>query len=200
VNLSVVFESGGGSPALRRLVSKLGPVGLRNLHAAAGYELQVMTSEYLRTLASTRHATASKLGAAPSNHLAGAAEAVASPSALMTSADSAELTIRHPGMIRALRSVTIRPKTAKTLAIPIHSIAYNRRPAQIWTEMDLFIPKGSRYIAMKNGKSTLLLYYLVRSVTQPQDRTLLPSDEQFQEAAALGAKNYIRDAIKSAGL
>jgi hypothetical protein len=95
-------------------------------------------------------------------------------------------------MVRALRDVTIVPREAKSLAIPIHALAYNRRPAQIWESLNLFIPKGKNVICMP-GKTITALYVLVRSVTQKQDRTLLPSDENFQKAAATGAGNYIRN-------
>lgn len=36
------------------------------------------------------------------------------------------------------------------------------------------------------------MYLLVRSVTQPQDRTLLPSDEEWADAAAKAAEEWFK--------
>ena len=180
-------------PRLNTLMEKVGGAGRAELHEAMGHEVQRLTHDHLSLLAATRHTTAEKLGATPSNHLAQAAEKISAASALSADASSATLTINHPGMIRALRDVTILPRDAKRLAIPVHALAYNRRPAQIWDALKLFIPKGKNVICMASGKTITALYVLVRSVTQKQDRSLLPSQEEFQQAAKTGARNYIRN-------
>ncbi len=180
------------TPRLKKLMNAVGVAGRTELHGAMGYEVQRLTVDYLRGLAATRHTTAQKLGAAPSNHLAQAAEKAESSAALTANASNATLTINHPGMIRALRDVTIRPVSAKSLAIPVHALSYNRRPAQIWDVLKLFIPKGKNVICMASGNQIVALYVLVRSVTQTQDRSLLPSDEQFEKSAARGALKYFK--------
>lgn len=200
MSAQVNIQHGEPSRALRRLISALGPAGRQEMHGAMGYEVQVLTTDYLRRIASSRHKTANRLGASPSGHLARAAEKVAQPGALSSTSEEAVITIKHPGMSRAFRDVQIRPKEAKSLAIPIHALAYNRRAAELWKSHNLFIPEGSRYIAMREADRTVLLYVLVRSVTQKQDRTLLPSNDDMRGAAALGCKNYIRNAIRSGGL
>jgi len=189
------------SATLRRVASALHGSGRMELHQAMGAEVQYLTEDYLRAIAAERHKTADSLGASPSNHLAQAAEKVAQPGALTADADAATLTINHPGMVRAFRDVTIRPINAKALCIPINAIAYNRRPAQLWDQLKLFIPKGTRFIAMKtaDGKSFVALYVMVRSVTQSQDRSLLPSNDQFGEAAARGARRFIGAALQKGG-
>lgn len=187
------------TPRLRSLMGALQGAGRRDLHAAMGVEVQNLTYQHVSTLAGSRHDTANRLGAAPSNHLAQAAEKIAAPTALSADSNAATLTINHVGMIRALRDVTIVPREAKALAIPVNAIAYNRRPAQIWAELNLFIPKGKNVIAMSDGKKITVLYVLVRSVTQKQDRTLLPSDNEFSAAAAVGAKTFISDSLKKGG-
>jgi hypothetical protein len=174
--------------------------GRRNLHQAMGEEVQVLTAGYLRRLAEDRHDTAKALGAQPTGFLGTAAEKVAGSDALTADSDAATLTIDHPGMRRAFGPVTISPTSAKSLAIPIHAIAYGKRAAFLWNQLSLFIPKGCNFIAMKgpDGKSIIPLYVLVRSLTQKQDRTLLPSDEEFEGAAIKGAENFYSAAKRRA--
>ena len=180
------------SPRLRRAMNTLQGSDRAGLNRAMGMGIQVLTENHLRMLAGSRHDTANRLGAAPSNFLAQAAEMVASPSALTSTTNGATLTINHPGMVRALRDVTIVPREAKSLAIPVDALAYNRRPAQLWESLHLFIPKGKNVIAMSAGKNQIrVLYVLVRSVTQRQDRTLLPSDEEIRRAAHEEADAYV---------
>ena len=182
-----------------RIIKLMEGMGGNNseLNAAMGHEVQRLTHFHLSFLAATRHTTASKLGATPSNHLAQAAEKVSAPSALSADSSSATLTINHPGMIRALRDVTIVPRDAKSLAIPVHALAYNRRPREIWDALKLFIPKGKNVICMPSGNTITTLYVLVRSVTQKQDRTLLPSQQNFEKAAKLGAQRYLKSLKQS---
>ena len=194
MNLKVTVHA---PESFRRLVADVGPLGRRQLHEQMGMEAQVLTIVHLQRLADTRHDTAEKLGAAPTGFLAEASEKVA----LAANNEDATLTIDHPGIGRAFHAVTISPKNAKSLAIPIHAIAYGHRARFLWTQISLFIPKGCNFIAMKgpDGKSIIPLYILVRSVTQKQDRTLLPSDEEYESAAKLGADNYIRSVLEKRG-
>lgn len=178
-------------PRIRQLAAACGGNRVAELHAEIGHEVQRLTYDHLRAYASSHHATAARLGATPSNHLAQAAEKVASPAALKADADGAVLTINHPGIIRALRDVTILPREAKSLAIPVHRLAYNRRPRQIWDALKLFIPKGKNVICFSEGGKITALYVLVRSVTQKQDRSMLPSDADWRKAARVAALKFI---------
>ncbi len=183
--------SDGVSPLLQSVMRTFTTGELTDLHQAAGTEVQRITAEHVYKLAATRHATAARLGAAPTNHFAQAAEKVASPSALSAGPAGATLTINHPGFARAFRNVKIVPRTAKALTIPIHAAAYGHRAGELWDRMGLFIPKGKRVIAATIGGVMTPLYILCRSVTQKQDRSLLPSDEQFQDGAYRGAKGWL---------
>jgi hypothetical protein len=140
----------------------------------------------------TSYARASqKQGAPHSGYFAQAAEAVAGDAKLSADSSGATLTIDHPGFIRAFRTVKIVPRTTKYLAIPINAISYGQRAAELWDRMSLFIPKEKRIIAATIGGVLTPLYILCKSVTQKQDRSLLPSDKQFQDAAVAGAKTYL---------
>ncbi|MGA3169462.1 MAG: hypothetical protein ABSE62_00460 [Chthoniobacteraceae bacterium] len=196
--MRITIREDAGSRRWMRDVT--GSLARRNLHQAMGEEVQVLTADYLRRLAGSRHDTAEALGAAPTGFLGTAAEKVASPGALEADSNAATLIIDHPGMRRAFGPVTISPRNAKSLAIPIHAIAYGQRARFLWNQLSLFIPKGCNFIAMKgpDGKSILPLYILVRSVTQKQDRTLLPSDEEFEGAAIKGAENFCAESKRRA--
>ena len=199
MNLRITI-SDTAAPGLRELQKTLNGTNSRNLHNAMGVEVQRLTYDHVRGLAGSRHETANRLGAAPSGHLAQAADKIIQSSALNCTTNGATLTINHPGMVRALRDVMIRPREAKSLAIPVDAIAYNRRPRQLWDSLHLFIPKGKNVIAMSAGKNQIrILYVLVRSVTQRQDRTLLPSNEEFNEAAAEGAKQFLKTPLRKGG-
>jgi hypothetical protein len=192
---------------LRAVAAQLEGPGRELLHRAMGEEVQNTTFNHLSLLAQTRHRTAQRLGATPSNHLAQAAEKVAEPQALTAAGDSATLTIHHVGMIRALRDVEITPQTGKALAIPIHALGYNRRPAQFSRDtFFVFVSKttGNAFLALRQPEKhakPILVYALVRSVHQKQDRTLLPSQQEWEAAAARGAETEIIRVInKRAGL
>jgi hypothetical protein len=186
----------------RRAASYLSGEGRAEASKAMGTEVQLAVVAHLRNLAGSKHDTANRLGASPTGFLARAADAAAGEGVVRSDDDGVTLAIRHPAVARAFRDITIVPKTAKALAIPIHAIAYNRRPAQIWESMNLFIlggkgqAVGRNVIAMKEPDGSILpLYILVRSVTQRQDRSLMPSDDEILDAAATGLKGYLRKVL-----
>jgi len=190
MNLRITI-SDGVSPKLQSIMRTFTGAGLTALHQAAGTELQRITADHVAKIAATRHTTANKLGAAPKNFLAQASEQVSASSALSSGPAGATLTISHPGFLRAFQNVTIVPRTAKALAIPIHALAYGHRAGELWDRLSLFIPKGKNIIAATIGGVLTPLYALCKSVTQKQDRSLLPSDAEFQKAATDGAMAYL---------
>ncbi len=184
VKVTIDFNAAG----LSRLAGKVtGPQSRARLSERMGLAVREKTREHLAALAGSRHATAIKLGASPSGHLEQAARAVES-APVAADPNGATLTINHVGMIRALRDVTITPRQSQCLAIPVNAIAYNRRPAELWTQLGLFIAKGM--IMMPGPDGPIALYKLVKSVHQKQDRTLLPSGAEWTEAAADGARSF----------
>jgi carboxylesterase type B len=183
------------SPKLAALSAALSGSKRAQLNEAMAMGVREKTRLHLAALAGTRHATAERLGAAQSGHLTQAARAVeASP--VEADAGSATLTINHVGLGRAFHDVRIVPVNAKALAIPVDQIAYARSPRQLGIPMFVFRSKttGNTFLARRQAEKNerpLLLYLLVRSVTQPQDRTLLPSDQEWQKAAAQSAIDFI---------
>lgn len=187
------------SPRLRDVVRALQGSRRAEMNAAAGVEVQKITADHISVLANTRHATAEKYGATPTGFFAQAAEKVAAASALTSSPEEAVLTINHRGFARAFRSVRIAPRTAKSLAIPIHRESYGKRASELWDRLSLFIAKGKRVICATIGGVVTPLYILVGSVTQKQDRSLLPSDDQFRDAAVVGVKGWLKMTLMQGG-
>ena len=184
------------TPPLKRLID-----GLHNplpLYQSAGAHGQECVRDYLIVLAGSRHATAENLGAQPSGHLGKAAEKVALPSALKPIPDGIAVSINHPGMSRAFKDVKIRPGQGKKyLTIPATAEAYNRRAYRFTTLEVLFGRKGpyalgERQKRDKSGQQpACVFYWLVKSVSQPQDRTLLPGDDAILRAAMTGVRDFV---------
>jgi len=218
-----------GNRDLQSMVAKVkGPQSRQRLNYAMITEVQHLTVEHLRAY-SAGDSTAARLGAAPSNYWAQGAEKVAAPSSIGADTDHGTLTINHPGIGRAFHDLTIRAVKAQALTIPLVAAAYNRRAPEIrgltivraHGKAYLFLPDAGsaenykkRHYTGRTGKdgrdeyteyhepgarSGIFMYLLVRSVTQRQDRSLLPSDEEFEQAAALGARRFLFSDIKNAG-
>jgi hypothetical protein len=181
----------GISARYAQLIAGLGDRA--GMHEAVGRECLGLTRNHLIHIAATRHATAERLGATPSGHWAQAAEKTTETH----TAAAATITIRQQGIGRAAHDVTIVPLGGKKwLTIPIHSSSYNQRAYRM---QGLFFaqPKGKatallgRREGTGKGASVTWLYMLVRSVFQKQDRTLIPTDDEYGVAAKLGVRNYV---------
>jgi hypothetical protein len=181
--------------AIAKLVRGLDGQGRIDLHAAMGTEVQQVTASHVGALERSPSSLLTKLGAAPTNFYKHAAERTESPAALASDGNAATLTLNWPGVGRAFRTITVVPVNAKALAIPMDRLAVGRSPRDCWAELGLFIPKGKGFIAMRQGNQIKVMWLLRRSVTQPQNRALLPSEAQWERAAADGAKNYLRTAL-----
>ena len=190
ISLSVDVTN-GALPLVGQLLARL--TNLQGLNEAMGMRAQNLTRDHLLAIAQSRHTSAERLGAQPSGHWAQAAE----KTSMQADASSATVTISHPGIGRAMHDVTILPK-GKCLTIPLIARAYTLRAASVWESEGLFVAKaksggGSKAVAGKlnaDGKFEAW-YLLVPSVHQAQDRTLLPSDEEYSLAAKEGANDYV---------
>jgi hypothetical protein len=154
-----------------------------------------LTRNYLTAIAQSRHATATSLGASPSGHWAQAAEKTSGSA----DSDAAKITIAQPGIGRALHDVTIIPTGGKKyLTIPAVAAAYAKRAPTVPDLVPIIRTIGGTRRAVALGKKSsvkgvppTIWYWLVKSVTQKQDRSLLPSDEQYRLAALEGAREYL---------
>lgn len=200
------------TPALNRLMDALGPSMRRALLEAAARGVQIAVSGHIVAMAQTRHRSASALGAEPTGHYERAAADVTSE----VDGDVGVVTIPIAGFSRAFHDVTIRPGAGKkALTIPIAAESYGVRVVEMQSAgWRIFRPpaKGAkmtsrdprRFSEYKNilmgsaggGAGALPLYALVSVVRQPQDRTLLPSDEELGAAAENGVRLYLQEAMR----
>lgn len=174
-----------------RTLAKFGDLGRGNLFAVASEALHQLVTNHLRRIAPTRHATASRLGASPTQHIYKGIEG----SAPSHTANSASVTIPLPGISRAFHDVTITPKNAKALTLPVHAMAYGHRVSELRSlGWNIFRNKGETVLMGKQEKSKdapVPLYALKKRVQQRQDRSLLPTDEQLVGVVKTSIRNEV---------
>lgn len=194
VNLAV------STPSTDALAKSLGRDGRTSLNTAAAYSLWASARAHLRDYAGTHHKTADGIKGGPATrtgHLEEAAETMS----WEAGADVARVTVRSPGFGRVFREIRITPKTASALTVPIHAMAYGRRVAEVRRSTTVFRPKGTNILATTDKQGDLVpLYALVRAVTLPQDRAMLPTDADMRKAAARGMLEEIRKVRKAAAI
>lgn len=167
---------------LGRWMSQVGAAGRRQLYSAAANAVAILVRGHLARLGSWKHMTAARLGAQPTGILGDAATRTTSNA----TSEYGEVTIPTPAVSRAFHDVEIRPRSGTYLTIPASSTSYGRRAAVLaglgWK---IYRPGKARVLMGKLGDDEpKLLYYLVTSVHQRQDRSLLPSDEAMKQSAA----------------
>lgn len=149
-----------------------------------------LVRSHLSSASASRHETADRLGANRTGFLEKGARSGVTPHA---TADEAEVLIRVPGISRAFRDLTVTPKNANALTIPLDALAYNARVSQVralgWS---IFRPKGKNVLMGTKDGETKTLYALVKSAHLRQDRGLLPADEEISSTAKLSIKQYLQ--------
>ena len=134
---------------------------------------------HFRATVTPRHHTAHKLGAMPTGYWA-------NPTTY-TALNGNEIQVTKPGISRALGPVTIRPKRAKAITIPLSALAYGKRVADLRYSLGkpIFRPKGASILAYRSEDGKVEpLYALAGQVEQPKDASLLPSDETVHASIA----------------
>ena len=187
--------------SLTRFMQRLNGYGRHELFAAAGNAVSVLINRYLKhVVAPTHHKTADRLGATQTGHY---------EKRTSFSADSsgATVTIPIPGISRAFKSLSIAPKNAQFLTLPINAISYGKRAVTVrGLGYMLFRPAAKGAHRMENKKfdryqdvlmgskdgETIPLYLLKKRVNQPQDRSLLPSDAEISQTAGAAMLSVIR--------
>ncbi len=180
--------------AVRRALANREP-----LHAKMATKATQLTRDYL--ISDTDHKTAQRLGATPTGFRAKNARAVQAD----WDNDAAIVRIpRSTGLGRAFSDITIEPKSGrKYLTIPDHAETYGRsvrdfpegtfefaifagtRPSPVL----IFAEDGGRHLKGQVG------YWLRKTVTQKQDRTLLPFEEDYREISRQAIVAYIANLV-----
>lgn len=161
----------------------------RQVNEAIAESYLALTKEYLLTVTGARHDTANRLGATPTGHWAQAAEKASAKA----DDNGATINVDHPGIGRAGHDVEIVPTGGRQyLTIAVIAAAYGRR-AREFDNLVFIRTGGAPVLMMPNGDSSFgtIYYVLVKHVLQPQDRTLLPSDEEYQQAALEAMRDYV---------
>lgn len=113
---------------------------------------------------------------------------------IKTGNGEASVVVPIPGITRAFHALEIAPRTAGALTVPLNSIAYGKSVSQLrsvgWR---IFRGRGRarRVLFGAYNGEVRGLYALLSRVRVPQDRSLLPSDQQVNAAVQRGAQLYI---------
>lgn len=216
MNIRILIECDTATPILAQVAQMV--ENNSGMFAAAGHRLVRDTSQHVRQWGLSH---ANKLGGKRTNYWGHIAEKINPAETLAVAADSATVTLGGddmPGLMRAFGDVTILPGTktagAKYIPLAARSEVYGLRPREV-PGLVLFwkgkgqvggLAEGVSQTRTKNTKrgakgSTylvpgLVMYWFAESVTQPQDRTLLPSDEDWSESVNTGAKEYVGIQLK----
>lgn len=193
------------TPVLDRILSKMGPEGRKTLEKAGAENAAATTRSWLLKLAADRHATAHKLDARPT----GLVRRVATETRWEERHGNHYVVVPHPMFRRAFQDVTLEPKTAGALAIPMSKESYGRLPR---TMGEMFVwrrkkgaesqdDKGAAFLARTKGKGKNqrleLLFLLYRGrISQKKDPTLLPDGDTMAKAALQGVKRRLQAVLK----
>ena len=178
------------TPQLDAISRRLEPSARAGLHQAIAAEVQQTVRSHLRVYALAHHATASRLGAQPTDNLEDASVSETSDSS------GATVSIAAMGIRRALGPVTIRPRTKAALTIPVAALAYGRTVAYLKNSgYDIFRAKGKNFLATTEGKGKdakiVPLYILAKQATLKHEPDLLPSRDTLVRNALAAASAYI---------
>ena len=194
--LAVSVEVRGLAETVARLRRVLRPGERRPLHQAMADDAALLARRHVSRL--NQHATAQRLGARPTRHLARVARGIEA------AADETAGVLLIPAASRlraAFGPYVVTPGAGKKyLTIPVHPAAYGRRAGEL--ENLIFLRTGPNRTPIlarqapsnRPGAGLETMYLLVRSARIPEDRTLLPWPE-IPLAAARAATAYIQAMI-----
>lgn len=175
---------------LKDAVLRLSGSAQAEITRAGANSLYILVRRHVNRYARAHHASADNLGAEHTGHMEEGSRAIVPPT------DNV-LSIPIPGFQRVFKDLEIVPRTAKALTIPINRVAYGMRAPRLQAEgWRLFTAKGKENRGILFGRreedaEATPLYALRKSVRVRQDRSMLPSDEDMQRAAAKGVANAI---------
>lgn len=162
---------------------------LQLFHAVAD-NVAELVRDHLFRIAPRHHISAHRLGATPTGRLEKGARATQ----FTASANGAEVIIPIPGLSRAFGPLTITPRNAAALTLPVSPHAYGKRVGELRANgWNIFRPKGHDILMGSLGDDEAVpLYVLKRRVQLKQDRSLLPSDAELGTTASKAMLDYIR--------
>ena len=175
---------------LGRWLDLVKPEGRRLLFSVAANAVRILVRDHLFRIAPRHHISAHRLGATPTGHIEKGARATQ----FTASTNGAEVIIPIPGLSRAFGPLTITPRNAAALTLPVSPHAYGKRVGELSANgWNIFRPKGHDILMGSLGDDEAVpLYVLKRRVQLKQDRSLLPSDAELGGTASKAMLDYIR--------
>lgn len=166
------------------------PEGRRRLFHAIADNVAELVRDHLSRIAPRHHISAGRLGATPTGHMEKAARATH----FTATTDRAEVLIPLPGLSRAFKPLTITPRNAAALTLPVSSHSYGKRVGDLRASgWNIFRPKGRDILMGALGDDEAVpLYVLKKRVQLKQDRSLLPSDVELGRTASTAILRYIQ--------
>ena len=205
--IQIEVRAVGSGAAVRRLVERL--EDRRGMHSRIAVEAEKFTKKFVSALPD--HATAQRLGAKPTGHLARAARGIESDATEQT----ARVRVPRASRLRAaFGTYVVRPGPGKKyLTIAQAAESYGRRareieglvPMRVGPMRQLVLARRedlsgpdprSRSVRVRKGerakaaRSFVIMYRLVTEATIQEDRSLLPFD-QLPEVARRVAAHYL---------
>lgn len=165
-----------------------------SMHERIARQSLLFVKEFGAQKAQTEHRTASNLGANPTGHLS---RAYAGIEAAHDAASARLLVPRASRLRAAFGAYTLKPKNSQYLTLPVHKDAYGRRAREF---DDLFAvrvgPRKSLVLARQvEGGGLETMYFLTKAVNIPEDATLIPFQEIYNEGGR-AVEAYLDEAIE----
>ena len=190
------------------------PAARQRMMREIGLNVQERTADHIAQASVTRHKTADRLGAPHSGFLEFAPGRVRSESkhvnedgsrGLIEPRDATESSVdiviaNTPGMSRAFHDLVITPKKAKMLTIPINAVSYAKSVRKLKSQGFEIHREGKVLKGSRGGDETIPLYVLCGMARVPQDRGLLPMEEQIADWAADTAESFVAMEMSKSGL
>ena len=188
------------STVIAALIDACGKAGRVHLHQVAANALANLIQRHVAYYAARKHTTARELGAQITGHYEKGSAAITSHGDF----ESGTVVIPIPGIQRAWHDLNITAKKG-ALTIPVHQMSYGRRVLEmealgwkVWSPKKKDGATMSGVLMGRRDGEVAALYILKKSVHQPKDPTLLPSNEELGKTAAESAVREVMRIIRKA--
>lgn len=170
------------TPALKALMLRMSG---RRAHAVLGQSIRVLLREHLRA----KEAQPNKQGWPKTHFYARARERVN----FEATEDETVVRVSLEGFRQRYHGGPIRPVNRRTLAIPATAEAYGKLPAE-FGDLDFQGVFRGRYVGNLVAPDGQVLFRLLRSVNQPADPSVIPTESEMVGAATAALARVVQNA------
>ncbi len=179
--------------AIRDSVEELrGAAAGNEVKSEMGFALKEVVQRHFVALAqdSEHHQTAASLGAERTGFYEKARQGTHDP---QVDGEGVSVSIDSRGIAQRYFGGTISARPGSFLTIPALAIAYGKRAREFDLRLVIFGDTGLAALVAKGGPEdeSNVYYWLVRSVTQKDDPTVLPEASEMADGAKSNALAYI---------